>query len=265
MKSNPSRNRDSSNNLILYNSSGRNHLTWDTTPEFAIISYSYDKSPSLSFIDPMFHVHHYALTSFALGDSFYQLIKRIRLDSYDLVGFLSEDVSTNVSDINKLFKIAKKRSLTLFQPSLSYQSYSSHLFTLNNRHYSSPRECPWVEFIFPFFSSEILQEIAMYPIYSVSSWGVDSILLPFLNTKIHNSKPYIIDQVQVTHLDPIKSGNKPYPSGVSAMDEEFNTFKLISQNYNYPELWLIATSRYGIKSKLAFIYRYLKNLRLFFQ
>jgi len=262
---NANHNRTSNNNLVIYNSTGRNHLTWDTIPEFTVISYSYDESSSLSFIDPMFHAQHLALNSVALGDSFNQLIKRIKFDPYELVGFLSEDVATNVSDINKLFKIAKKRNLTLFQPSLSYQSYSSHSFTLYNSKYFSPRESPWVEFIFPFFSSKILEEIAKYPTYSVSAWGVDSILLPFLNKKIHNSKPYIIDQIQVTHLDPIKSGNKVYPSGFTAMDEEFNIFKLISKNYNYPQFWLIVTSRYGIKSKLAFIYKYLKNLRLLLQ
>ena len=114
---------------------------------------------------------------------------------YDLVALIDDDIECQARDTNQCFRIGLERGLSLWQPSLTYDSHFSHTITLHNRLFYL-RYTNFVEMMCPFFRSDHLR--AALPLFGMGyECGVD-----FLWSRLRDEsdKAYaVVDAVQVKH------------------------------------------------------------------
>ncbi|MGJ7923224.1 DUF707 domain-containing protein [Neobacillus sp. LXY-4] len=136
---------------------------------------------------------------------FYRVMKEYgdEIFKYDAVWMPDDDIYTNCSDINKMFKIFKRYKLALAQPALTNDSYYSHPITLRKSKYFL-RYTKFVEVMVPIFSRDALKLCWRSFKKSKSGWGLDSIwpkLLGYPDNKIA-----IIDEIGVKHTRAVGGG-----------------------------------------------------------
>lgn len=120
---------------------------------------------------------------------------------YKAVWCVDDDVETNTQNINRLFQLFHYYDLNLAQPSLTSDSEASHPITFHKDGYIL-RYTNFVEIMAPVFSQNTFKKVLPTFIENQSGWGLDWIWPHLLN----NSRCAIIDDVQVTHARPSKTG-----------------------------------------------------------
>jgi hypothetical protein len=121
---------------------------------------------------------------------------------YDYVWLPDPDIETDGHSINSLFEIMRLFDLSLAQPSLSDDSFTSHIIT-KNIPTNVLRYTNFVEVMLPCFSAKALDICA--PVFTESQylWGIDYVwpkLLGYPKNKIA-----VIDSVIMRHTNPVGS------------------------------------------------------------
>ena len=138
---------------------------------------------------------------------------------YERVAFIDDDILCNASDISRCFSLGKEFNLSIWQPSLSWDSYFTYGGTLNNPHLQL-RYVNYVEMMCPFFTIDALQKVKKTFSLGYES-GIDLIwgsLMPPDRRRLG-----IVDAVQVKHTRSVglhkeKNGfiNKTYEDDIYA-------------------------------------------------
>lgn len=126
------------------------------------------------------------------------------LTDYDYIWLPDDDLLATKQDINRMFDICRAYKLGVAQPSLTGDSYYSHLWTLHLGG-ANLRYMNFVEVMAPCLSAETLREA--FPLFkeTMSGFGLD-----FVIPKIaagHGARAGIIDAVTVKHTRPIGGPN----------------------------------------------------------
>lgn len=119
---------------------------------------------------------------------------------YSAVWFPDEDLSTNATNISRMFNLFSDYNLMMAQPALTRDSYYSHNITLK-REGTILRYTNFVEVMAPIFSMEALKKCYSTFSKSVSGWGLDFIWPKALGYP--SDKIAIIDETPIKHTRPI--------------------------------------------------------------
>lgn len=141
------------------------------------------------------------------------------VSSYDNIWLPDDDIATSPERINELFRIHTAFRLDLSQPSLSPESYYSHIVTMYHPRFHI-RFTNFVEVMVPLFSRSLLMKVwSDFERYN-TGWGFD-FAWPSMT---QFPKVAVIDAVQVTHTRPLQGPSKS--GGVSGpnqgMREQFD-------------------------------------------
>lgn len=137
---------------------------------------------------------------------------------YDYVGLIDDDIAIKVSSINTALAIAMDNALDSFAISLSKDSFFSHQ-EMMHRPGSDFHRVDWVEVMMPFYRAPLFQAGRPFFDRSISSWGIDQFLMPFLQKTMKMDKVAVIDRVQARHQRPITSDHRVYSNGLTARQE----------------------------------------------
>jgi hypothetical protein len=125
-------------------------------------------------------------------------------EKYDWIWLPDDDIATNTACINRLFDLTEKHTLHLAQPSLTWDSYFSHLITVQNPCFEL-RWTNFVEIMAPVFRADFLRKIV--PTFAGRRFGTG---LDFMWARWMAEPWYrtgIIDAVAVRHTRPVGKGS----------------------------------------------------------
>lgn len=123
---------------------------------------------------------------------------------YSHVWLPDDDLAVDLAGINLLFETCVRYGLEMAQPALTWDSYSTHLVTLQHTN-SIIRYTNFVEIMGPCFSASMLAKSLPLFATNLSGWGLD-----FMWTKLADNPDTgvaIIDTVAVRHTRPIGGPN----------------------------------------------------------
>ena len=145
------------------------------------------------------------------------------LDAYDYVWFPDDDIVGDPADIDRLFAYMHQFDLDIGQPSLTLDSYISHLITYQQPGYLM-RRTNFVEVMMPCLKSSYLKRLLPLIKGSYTGWGLDLCWADQSRTQ----KAGIIDAIVMTHARPIGGGqiyNVMAKQGLGTVDEEVASAK----------------------------------------
>jgi len=121
------------------------------------------------------------------------------LEAYDYFWFPDDDLAATPSDVEGTFEAMRRYGLALAQPSLSKDSYLSHLITLSNPAFEY-RNVNFVELMAPALSRSLLRAVLPLLASTRSGFGLDFIWQRLVDDP--RRQVAIIDSVSVTHTRP---------------------------------------------------------------
>jgi hypothetical protein len=134
------------------------------------------------------------------------------LDEYEYFLLFDDDLLCTIDDLSEFFDIIKKHNFDLAQPSLTQDSYYSHIPTLNHNN-SYYRLTNYVEIMCPAFSRRFLKDIkSIFDEIEVGvGYGLEQywyeVLDNYKGISKYLGKVGIIDKIAVKHTKPPGSGN----------------------------------------------------------
>lgn len=192
-------------------------ISKDVQPNFDLITFSYDSSPiNPELLNGVSAAEHFSFQSEFWGESFLKLCKLI-VDKYDVVCFMNSDIYAQVHQLNRFFDIVDLFKLDFSQPALSRSSFYSHEFTLFNPLHSVVVS-PFVEIMMPCLSNTVIREIVSINLTTISGWGIDIHLFPFIQRRLGLRLPAIVHECVVIHCKPVQS-SRLYSDGLSASQQ----------------------------------------------
>jgi hypothetical protein len=140
------------------------------------------------------------------------------ISNYDYIWLPDDDLSTSKVEINLLFDLVRTYKLEVAQPSLSWDSYFSHITTLRNN-MTKIRFTNYIEVMAPCFCSAMLRKALPLFNSNLSGWGLDFLWAGLAENP--QSGLAIIDVVEVRHTRPVGGPNYKLlrETGVSPWDE----------------------------------------------
>lgn len=119
---------------------------------------------------------------------------------YDYIAFVDDDILASQTDWSKFFEICADARIKIAQPSLTQDSYFSHLMTLQNKNFIL-RETTYVEAMMPCFHRDTLVDLLpTLPLNSSGSgWGLDYLWA----MKLGYRDMWIVDSVPMRHTRPV--------------------------------------------------------------
>lgn len=135
----------------------------------------------------------------------FELIEKYRelIQNYDYIWLPDEDLDCNCEQINRLFEISREYGIALAQPSLTPNSYFSHLITLHNPCFRL-RYTSIIEIMAPCFRRDALFDLLPTFNGNLSGFGLDYVWPELLARRGFSSA--IIDDIQVRHTRPVGGG-----------------------------------------------------------
>jgi hypothetical protein len=127
-----------------------------------------------------------------------------RIASYDWIWLPDDDLSTDLTTLNRFFAIVCEHKLDLAQPALGQGSYVTHDITVQRPHMKL-RYTTFVEIMAPCFSTQALKLCRPYLNATASGWGPNHLfprLLGYPRRKIA-----IVDETPVVHTRPLGGPN----------------------------------------------------------
>ena len=118
---------------------------------------------------------------------------------YDRVALIDDDILAGADAIGRCFAAGAEQSLSIWQPSLSWDSYFTYAGTLHNPMFAL-RYVNVVEMMCPFFSAEALQRVKPLFGYGWES-GIDLVWCSLLPRRPRQFA--ILDDVVVRHTRPV--------------------------------------------------------------
>ncbi len=119
---------------------------------------------------------------------------------YEYVWLPDDDLACTADDISRLFDICRAERLQLAQPSLTPDSYFSHLITLHSPYFLL-RYTSFVEIMAPCFHRDALWTLVPTFNRNRTGWGLDSLWPGMLRARV--DEVAVIDHVQVRHTRPV--------------------------------------------------------------
>lgn len=210
-------------NIFCISYSHEVSIEFDCEPRFDLIVVNYsNKGSENKFPHDCNHEIH--VNTECKGDLMLSALNFVNLNyqNYSRVCVFDDDITIKVSQINKLFSTAEQHSLDQFAPSLTKDSFYSHVHTLC--HNKGVRKVDWVEVMMPGFSKKFVDKMLplyndLYNTYNLkSSWGLDIHVFTRVNSSINGSCA-VIDDIIVKHHRRISSGGMRFSNGRSAREE----------------------------------------------
>ena len=186
----------------------------DSKADFDFFTFSYENSEVN--IKNINIVEHFKFKSEFWGETFLKLCNLIK-NRYDVVLFMNSDLYVSVSSLNKFFDINDLFMLDFSQPSLSANSYYSHIHTINIPS-GGVVEVPFIEIMMPCLSSRVINEICSIGITTISGWGIDNSLFPYIRDKLKLKNPAVIHDCTVIHVKPVES-SRQYSDGLTVEEQ----------------------------------------------
>lgn len=138
---------------------------------------------------------------------------------YDYIALIDDDIDTDADSLSRLFALGAAEGFTIFQPSLTWDSYFTYAGTVQNPSLRY-REVNYIEMMAPFFAARALHQVAPLFDYGWES-GIDLIwgsALPAADRRFA-----IVDAVPVRHTRPVGAlkeangfVNRTYESDIEA-------------------------------------------------
>jgi hypothetical protein len=158
-----------------------------------------------------------------------ELSTQLKDENYRYVGILDDDLEISISGINTLLKVAASQNADVFQPSISPDSYYSHKQFLNKSSLEF-EQVDWVEIMSPFIRKEIFEAGTELYAMSISSYGIDKYVFPYLQYKLNRKNTILIHAVKIKHLKPVTDGSKIFSNGLDARQEGERLRKYVKKN-----------------------------------
>lgn len=138
------------------------HLRWLTgTPEFDLIIYAYEELPAALCVGG--DVITFTGRKVAAWHELFAENPHLLTD-YERIALLDDDLICTAADINAAFMIGARHGLSIWQPSLSWDSYYSYGVTLHNPLFTL-RYVNFIEMMCAFFSVE--QLVRVLPLFTL--------------------------------------------------------------------------------------------------
>lgn len=198
----------------------------DATTDFDLFTFSFNDSEiTHDIVKSLNPIEHFKFKSEFWGESFLKLCNLIN-HKYDVVCFMNSDLYVSVSSLNKFFEINDLFALDFSQPSLSANSYYSHPHT---RHIPGGGviEVPFIEIMMPCLSANVINEICRIGVTTISGWGLDTSLFPYIKNKMNLKNPAVIHDCVVVHVKPVESF-RSYSDGLNANEQMDNLKKYLN-------------------------------------
>ncbi len=165
---------------------------------------------------------------------------------YDYVALIDDDIAVDVSSLNGAIELAAQAGLDSFSLSLTADSHVNHkrFVTVAG---SSMRAMPWVEVMMPFYRQALYSAAAPFTAGSVSSYGVDQFVMPFVCKTTGMNHVALIDAYSARHGRPVTSDGRVYSNGLTAHQERVALRRrcLVAIRRDWPQLcgtrWFYAT------------------------
>lgn len=197
-------------------------LIQDCIPAFDLMTYSYSGDAWTNanvYSTPIAVSHHLSFTSEFHGESLKYILSYVNtLDEYDLVLVLNGDIMISFSSINTCLFVAGAHGLDVFQPSLSLDSFYSHSFLLNKPGVFM-ESAPHTDMVALGISRRVANALLAENVFPISSWGIDSIVLPSILLRNKWKLPVVIHASIARHCKPVESSNTIFSNGKSARQE----------------------------------------------
>jgi hypothetical protein len=199
---------DADFDLLVFDYSGKSSI--QLAPHKNIQYFLSHKTESKG--DLMFHVYNY--------------IKSSIHHNHKYIGFLDDDISVSVSELNHLIQIAEIEKLDVFQPSLSHDSYFQHRQFIHKPGFQIIEQL-WVEIMAPFYRYEVFHAFAPYLKDHISGYGVDVYLIPTIQNILNLNNTAVVHKIQIKHIRPIRSDSKVFSNSKTGLIES-NEMKLLA-------------------------------------
>jgi hypothetical protein len=117
------------------------------------------------------------------------------LNRYRHIALVDDDIATTQADLDRSFAIGAAKNLTIWQPSLTWDSYFSYACFLSNASFKI-RYTNFVEMMCPFFEASYLRKIL--PLFNLGyETGIDLVWTRFMEDPLF--KAAVLDEVAVRH------------------------------------------------------------------
>jgi hypothetical protein len=204
--------------VVSPNSDWGSLLPQDATPQFDLMTYSYDGSQASELARSLpGWVSHFSLETEMWGQSLQHLIARIPTE-YEVVFFLNSDIYISYAAINRFFEYVDLFALDICQPALSLNSFLSHGFLLK-KDTIDVEQVPFVEVMMPCLSRAVLDEMNRLGIFSISGWGIDMYLFQKIVERLKLRPQCVVHAVSAIHMKPVESAQMRFSNGKTAQQE----------------------------------------------
>jgi hypothetical protein len=124
---------------------------------------------------------------------------REKIEEYERIAFLDDDIACDAIALSACFDIGQEYNLSIWQPSLSWNSYFTYGGTLHNKNFKL-RYVNYIEMMCPFFTTSALKSVEPTFLLGLES-GIDLIWCSLISPETRRCA--IIDKVQVIHTKPV--------------------------------------------------------------
>jgi hypothetical protein len=121
------------------------------------------------------------------------------IGQYDFIALIDDDIDVDAASLTRLFEIGRDEGFTIFQPSLTWDSYFTYAGTVRNPLFAF-RCVNYIEMMAPFFAASALQKVAPLFDYGWES-GIDLVWGSALPPE--DRRFAIVDAVPVRHTRPV--------------------------------------------------------------
>jgi len=202
---------------------------FDTAADFELLVFDYSGKSCLQLAphkNIQYFLSHETESKGDLMFHVYNYIKGSIHHNHQYIGFLDDDISVSVSEINHLMQIAEIEKLDVFQPSLSHDSYFQHRQFIHKPGFQTIEQL-WVEIMAPFYRYEVFHAFAPYLKDHISGYGVDVYLVPTIQNILNLNNTAVVHKIQIKHIRPIRSDSKVFSNSKSGLIES-NEMKLLA-------------------------------------
>lgn len=195
------------------------YIDFDVAPEFTILLFNYSGNAEVPKLPQgKSYVHYLSIKTEFKGSMLVELSKWAKPHAYRYIGIMDDDQQISCSGINTVLGMAHQHQFDAFHPSVSQGSFLSHARFLQQKN-QDWEHVDWIEIMSPFLRKEVFESGAPFYKLSISSYGIDCFVFPFLLRKLNFSKPALVHAVSVKHLKPVTDGSRKFSNGLDARQE----------------------------------------------
>ncbi|RQH04142.1 hypothetical protein [Paraburkholderia dinghuensis] len=143
------------------------------------------------------------------------------ISTYQRIALIDDDIDSDAGTLNRCFAFGRDHGLSIWQPSLTHDSYATYGACLQNERFLL-RHVNHVEMMCPFFEASVLREIS--PLFSLGfESGIDLVWCSIARDL--GGRCAIIDACTVTHTKPV--GGQKQLNGFIGKNYEDDIFEIL--------------------------------------